>query len=198
MTTTGYSADPPKPATIGVGHIIKNYWKRIPFLMLYYCIGRWLPASTTFIFGKPSKLFRRFLCRHIFDYCGKNVNIERNVLFGSGFRIRIGDNSGMGINCVVCSDIEIGNDVLMGPGCFFLTFNHSFRDKSRTVKSQGYQYRKKTVIGNDVWIGRESMFTPGRRIADGTVIAARTLVCKDFEPYSVIGGNPSRKIGERE
>ena len=58
--------------------------------------------------------------------------------------------------------------------------------------------RKKTIIGNDVWIGRECMFTPGRTIADGTIIAARTLVCKDFEAYSIIGGNPSRKIGERE
>lgn len=92
----------------------------------------------------------------------------------------------------------IGDNVLMGPECFFLTFNHAFRDKSRTVKSQGYQPRKKTIIGNDVWIGRECMFTPGRTIADGTIIAARTLVCKDFEAYSIIGGNPSRKIGERE
>lgn len=177
---------------------MRFYWKRIPFLFLYYAIGRYLPNSMFPILGKPSQAFRRFLCNHIFDYCGKNVNIERNVLFGSGFRIRIGDNSGIGINCTVCSDIHIGDNVLMGPECFFLTFNHSFRDRSRTIKSQGYQPRKQTVIGNDVWIGRECVFTPGRKVADGTVIAARTLVCKDFEPYSIIGGNPSRKIGERE
>lgn len=148
-------------------------------------------------FGKPSKLFRRFLCRHIFEYCGNNVNVERNVTFGSGFRIKIGDNSGIGIDCTVCSDIEIGDNVLMGPKCFFLTFNHQFRDRSKTIKSQGYQPRKKTIIGNDVWIGRECLFTPGRTIANGTVIAARTLVCKDFDAYSIIGGNPSKKIGER-
>ena len=150
------------------------------------------------VFGKSSRALRYFLCKRIFDYCGENVNIERNVTFGSGFRIRIGDNSGIGINCTVCSDIQIGDNVLMGPDCFFLTFNHSFKDKNRTIKSQGYQPRKKTLIGNDVWIGRECLFTPGRKIADGTVIAARTLVCKDFEAYSIIGGNPSRKIGERE
>lgn len=52
-------------------------------------------------------------------------------------------------------------------------------------------------IGNDVWIGRETLFTPGRTVADGTVIAARTLVCKDVPAYSVIGGNPSRLIKSR-
>ena len=54
------------------------------------------------------------------------------------------------------------------------------------------------VIGNDVWIGREVLFTPGRTVKDGTVIAARSVVCKDFASYSVIGGNPARLITTRE
>lgn len=59
---------------------------------------------------------------------------------------------GIGLRCTICSDIEIGDNVLMGPECFFLTFNHAFRDKSRTVKSQGYQPRK-----NDCrWNGNSS------------------------------------------
>lgn len=178
--------------------LLLKYWNRIPFLLIYYIFARYLPNSTFPFLGKLSKRFRGFLCKHIFDYCGKNINIERMVMFGSGFKIRIGTNSGIGSHSTVCSDIEIGRDVLMGPHCFFLTFNHSFRDKFKTIKSQGYQERKKTIIGDDVWIGRECLFTPGRNVATGTVIAARTCVCKDFETYSIIGGNPSRKIGQRE
>ena len=53
------------------------------------------------------------------------------------------------------------------------------------------------IIGNDVWIGREVLFTPGRTVLDGTVIAARTCLCKDFPEYSVVGGNPSRLIKTR-
>lgn len=58
--------------------------------------------------------------------------------------------------------------------------------------------KKVTRIGNDVWIGRDVLFTPGRTVKDGTVIAARTVVCKDFASYSVIGGNPARLITTRE
>lgn len=179
-------------------NLLREYWYRVPFLIVYYTIAQFLPNSTFPLFGKVGKWCRYFCCKHIFDYCGKNVNIERRVLFGSGFRIKIGDNSGIGCHSTVCSDLEIGDYVLMGPRCFFLTFNHSYKDRNTTIKSQGYQCRKKTTIGNDVWIGRECLFTPGRTVADGTVIAARTVVCKNFEPYSIIGGNPSRKIGQRE
>lgn len=177
--------------------LLIRYWRRVPYLILYYSIAQFLPGSTFPLIGRVAKKIRYFLCKNVFEYCGTNVNVERRVIFGSGFRIRIGHNSGIGSRSTVCSDIWIGDNVLMGPKCFFLTFNHAFRDKTQTIKSQGYQHRKHTTIGNDVWIGRECLFTPGRVVSDGTVIAARTLVCKDFEPYSIIGGNPSRKIGER-
>lgn len=185
-------------SSLSVRSFLCKYWQRIPFLVIYYCFARFLPNSTFPVFGKCSKKFRALICSHIFEYSGNNINIERNVKFGSGVRIRIGTNSGIGKNSTVCSDIEIGDNVLMGPNCFFLSSNHAFRNKNQTIKSQGYQGRKKTIIGSDVWIGRECLFTPGRFVADGTVIAARTCVCKDFDPYSIIGGNPSRKIGERE
>lgn len=130
--------------------------------------------------------------------CGKNVNIEHGCNFGSGLEIEIGDNSGMGINCTLPSNVKIGDNVMMGPQCFFLAFNHEYKDKSKSIRSQGYTDKKVTRIGNDVWIGREVLFTPGRTVKDGTVIAARTVVCKDFAPYSVIGGNPARLITTRE
>lgn len=119
------------------------------------------------------------------------------MLFGSGFKIRIGNNSGIGINCVVPSDIEIGDNVLMGPHCFILYMNHAFERRDITIKAQGCHKRLPTKIGNDVWISREVLFTPGKTVADGTVIAARTCLCKDFPAYSVVGGNPSKLLKSR-
>lgn len=53
------------------------------------------------------------------------------------------------------------------------------------------------VVGNDVWIGRESVILPGVHIGDGAIIAARSVVAKDVPPYTVAGGNPVRVLKQR-
>ena len=53
------------------------------------------------------------------------------------------------------------------------------------------------VIGNDVWLGRECVIMPGVTIGDGAIVAAYSVVTKDVEPYSVVGGNPAHFIKKR-
>lgn len=58
-------------------------------------------------------------------------------------------------------------------------------------------FKGDTVIGNDVWIGRESVIMPGVQVGDGAIIAAYSVVTKDVEPYTLVGGNPARFIRKR-
>lgn len=53
------------------------------------------------------------------------------------------------------------------------------------------------VVGNDVWIGRESIVMPGVKIGDGAIIAAFSVVVKDVLPYTIVGGNPATYIKTR-
>lgn len=53
------------------------------------------------------------------------------------------------------------------------------------------------VIGNDVWIGRKSAVMPGVKVGDGAIIAAYSVVTKDVEPYTLVGGNPAKPIKKR-
>jgi acetyltransferase-like isoleucine patch superfamily enzyme len=60
---------------------------------------------------------------------------------------------------------------------------------------RGHPHTKGDVrIGNDVWIGLESVILSGVTIADGAVIAARSVVTKDVPAYAIVAGNPARFV----
>lgn len=63
--------------------------------------------------------------------------------------------------------------------------------------SKSFELKGDTVIGNDVWLGAESMIMPGIHIGDGAVVGARALVTKNIGPYEIWGGNPARLIKKR-
>lgn len=147
--------------------------------------------------GPICRKLRYYCCKPIFKFCGVNVNIERGAFFGSGKNLEIGDNSGLGVNCVVPSDIYIGKNVMMGPNVFILSTNHEFADVSIPMINQGNTISKKCIIEDNVWIGRQIIFTPGRHIRKGTIVGAGSVVTRDFDEYSVIGGNPARLIRSR-
>jgi len=52
-------------------------------------------------------------------------------------------------------------------------------------------------IGNDVWVGARVLVMSGCKIGDGAVIAAGSVVTKDVEPYSIVGGVPAKFIKKR-
>lgn len=54
-----------------------------------------------------------------------------------------------------------------------------------------------TIIGNDVWIGRNAKIVSGVTIGDGAIIGAEAVVAKDIPPYSVVVGNPVKIIKKR-
>lgn len=168
-------------------------------LVLDYTIARHLPQSTTPLLGGVSMKFRYGLAKRIFKLCGKNVNIEKGVNFGWGIYVEIGDYSGLGVNAYVPYNIKIGKNVMMGPECHILSQSHNFDRVDIPMIKQGYKESNggRTIIGDDVWIGRQVTMTPNRHIKDGTIIGACCLLCKDFPAYSIVGGNPSKLIRNR-
>lgn len=173
--------------------------KRKIFLALYYGFARYLPQSHIGLLGRWGGKIRRCCAKRLFKFCASDVNIERMASFGSGREVEIGSHSGIGINCHVPNNIKIGENVMMGPQCIFLdSVTHVIDRLDVPMIKQGKKPVAPIVIGDDVWIGRETMVLPGKNIGSHTVIGARSVVSRDIPDYVVAAGNPCRVKKERK
>lgn len=169
---------------------------RILCYFLYHFFAKHLPASTCpYAFGV--KRIRYWVCKHLFAKCGRNVNIEHGAEIGSGKYIEIGDNSGIGINCVVWKAI-IGKNVMMGPDVVFITQNHDFSDPDKPLQEQGFIEYEPIVVGDNTWIGTRVIILPGHKIGKCAIIGAGSVITKDVPDYTIVGGNPARTIRYRK
>lgn len=168
--------------------------KRYICLVLYYGLLRHLPGGGKFLFIRK---LRRACCKHIFNYCGKDVNIESGARFGMGGGISIGDGSGLGINCFVANPVTIGKNVMMGPDVIILTGSHKTDRLDIPMRLQGVEPNREVVIGDDVWIGCRVIVLPGVKIGKGVIIGAGAVVTKDIPDYAVVAGVPAKIIRYR-
>ncbi len=60
-----------------------------------------------------------------------------------------------------------------------------------------YEGKGDTTIGDGVWIGMRAMIMPGVTIGEGAMVAANSVVTKNVDPYTIVGGNPARVIRAR-
>ncbi|WP_423982323.1 CatB-related O-acetyltransferase [Ilumatobacter sp.] len=90
-----------------------------------------------------------------------------------------------------------GNHPMVGPSTFpFTMFGGDWTDNTLDT-FMSIEQPGDTVVGNDVWIGRNATVLPGVTIGTGAVIGANSVVSRDVEPYAIVAGNPAKKIRRR-
>ena len=175
--------------------------KKLFWYILYYGLAYHLPETRGYgLIGKWSGALRYLCVRHIIRKCGKHVNIHRHAFFGTGVNIELGNVSDMGRDCHLPNDIIIGDHVMMGPRCYVLPQDtHDISDITIPMNEQGRVLQPgHTVIGNDVWIGREVMILGGGKyVGNHCVIGARAVVSKSVPDWAIAAGNPIRIIRYR-
>ena len=87
--------------------------------------------------------------------------------------------------------ITLGNNVRLGPGVGLISANHDIDDYDRWIKTRPIK------IGNNVWIGMNTVVMPGVEIGDNVVVGANSVVTKDIPPDSVAAGSPCRVLKEK-
>lgn len=178
---------------IKVGTEERNFSFSKIWRLFYALLGQWLPRSC---YSIVSLKIRYFFLKRIAKNVGKNVNIEQHVVFGEEFEI--GDNSTVGFRSDIYGPVKIGKDVMIGPEVAIYTHNHKHDEIDIPMIKQGYTENKPVYIEDNVWIGRRVLIMPGVCIGTGSIVAAGTVVTKNVEPYSIVGGNPAKIIKYRK
>lgn len=135
-----------------------------------------------------------------------NIEIGRNFasmghlyLYAmDGGYLKIGDNCSVNTNVQLGASpgkIVIGDNVIIGPNVVLRAANHGV-DRTAPMRQQP-SVGGDIYIEDDVWIGSNSVVTADVTVTRGTIVAAGAVVTRSTEPYSIVGGVPARKIGER-
>lgn len=125
---------------------------------------------------------------------GNNSTIEDFSTINNGVgNVEIGENSLVGLGNVIIGPVKIGNNVILAQNIVASGLNHNYTDIEQPIHRQGVSVAP-IVIGDDCWIGANTVITAGVTIGKHSVVAAGAVVTKDIPPYSVAVGNPSRVI----
>lgn len=126
--------------------------------------------------------------------CWINI-VERRA--GDEILIKIGDNSHIGRRTTIsaANKIEIGKNVIFGPNVLISDHNHEYKNIDIPISNQGIDSSKNVlIIGDDSWIGTNSVIIGNVKIGKHSVVAANSVVLKDIPDYCMAAGNPAKVI----
>ncbi len=139
---------------------------------------------------------------------GRKAYVGRYVELGPGGTIEVGDQASLQDRCIVVGDVSIGRYCLLSLNVLLTSGKHHFdlephlliRDQDRMVEgglTNSSPLSRPILIGEDCWLGMNSVVMPGVSVGRGCVIGSNSVVTSDLPPYSVAVGVPARIIRSR-
>lgn len=139
--------------------------------------------------------YRTELLKKLFKKTGENIYIEPPFRCDYGCNITIGDDFYANFDCIILdvAEVFIGNNVLLAPRVCIYTVGHP---TDVHVRNMFIESGQKVFIGNNVWIGGNTVINPGVKIGDNTVIGSGSVVTHNIPENVIAAGNPCRALRE--
>lgn len=142
----------------------------------------------------PCRFLRLRYLSHWLGELREDVSIDMHCRFLNGRKVHLGERTILNFGTLLdgrCYSIRTGHDVSIGPRATLLTLGHDphsseFEDRGGPV-----------VVENYAWIGYGAVICPGVTIGTGAVVGAGSVVTRSVDPWTVVAGNPARKISDR-
>lgn len=133
------------------------------------------------------------ILRELFGSAGKNLMIKPGFLCDMGVNIHVGDNFLTNYNVTILdmATVTIGDNCWFGPNVGLYAVAHPMEAQGR-IDMLGIA--KPITVGNNVWIGGNSVVLMGVRVGNNAVIGAGSVVTKDVPDNALVAGNPARII----
>jgi maltose O-acetyltransferase len=134
----------------------------------------------------------RNILKELLPNAHKRIYIEPPFHCDYGYNVQLGERVYFNVNCVVldAAKVTIGNNVFIGPGVHIYTATHP----TNALERRSVVFAQSVSIGNDCWIGGNTVICPGVIIGDGCTIGAGSVVTKDIPANSLAVGNPAKVI----
>lgn len=135
------------------------------------------------------------LLQEIFGHLEDDAIITQPFYCDYGRQIFIGKHfyANTGLIILDAAKVTIGDDVFIGPRVSIFTASHPI---DPDVRRKEYEIAKEVSIGNDVWIGGNTVINPGVSIGNNVVIGSGSVVTKNIPDNVIAAGNPCRVIRE--
>jgi putative colanic acid biosynthesis acetyltransferase WcaF len=175
---------------ISANRAAEKYPLRVMTLRVLWIFGaalfRWSP--------RPCFAWRRMLLRCFGAKVGRQVHLYPSTRVYFPWNLKIGDWSAVGEDALLYNlgPITIGKNVTISHRAHLCAGTHDY------TKSDFPLLKPPIQINDQAWVCTDAFIGPEVHIGEGAIVAARAVVTKNVDSWSIVGGNPARWIKTRE